>query len=169
MLVSRPLCEKTHISADALPLAGRAKLIGLPPRVQVFEAVINSPSAATLISRLNPGTSSPAVVGSTTEIFFSVATGASFVKEIISGPRPGATTSKFNAFEDVPSGFRTCTDALPVCETSAGVTGAVHCVSEAHEVIRAVPAIQSVEPDPGALALKPLPFARSVKPFAPPV
>src|ERR1700730_4806054 len=59
-------------------------------------------------------------------------------------------------------------ETLPEEETSAAVTGAVHSVTGLHVVVRAVPAISSVEPGPGADPAKLLPSTRSVKPFAAP-
>src|SRR5947209_8739131 len=168
LLVSKLLCENTQMSAEAIPLTGRCSETGLPPSVQLFVAVTNVPSAATLISRLNPGSSSPAVVGSTTTMSFSVALGTALVKEIWSVPFPGAATTKATALETLPSALCICTEMLPACATSAGVTGPLQLFSELQDVTRAVPAIHSVEPAPGLLAVKPLPSTRSVNPAVPP-
>src|SRR6266851_2901741 len=168
MLVSSPLCEKIQMSAVEVPLAGRCSGIALPPSVHVLLAVMYGPSAATFKSRLLPGTETPAVVGSTTTMSFPVAAGALLLSAITSSETFGAATISATAFDFVPFGFCICTDKLAAAATSTAVTGAVHSSAEVHVVMRAVPPIIIAEAGPGLDAAKPLPFTRSVKPWAAP-
>src|SRR2546423_6320827 len=143
MLVSRPPSEKRQTSAVEVPLSGRDKETGLPASVQELFSVENRPRAATFRSRSPPGTDTPAVVGSTTTMSFPVAAGAPAVNAITSSEEFGAMTTSATAFEVLASGLRICTETLPIAATSAGVIGAVHCVTELHVVVRGVPPISS--------------------------
>src|SRR2546430_15419026 len=168
MLLSSPLAEKTHMSAVALPLVGRCSTTALPAKTQELLTVENAPNAATFRSTSAPGTDTPAVVGSTTTMFFSIAAGAVPVSEMDSSEVFGAATTSDTTLDVAPFGFRSCTDTLPATATSAAVTGAVHSVNELHVVVRAVPPISSTAPGPGLVGAKLLPFTRRVNPFAPP-
>src|SRR5216683_1079269 len=156
------------MSAVAVPLAGRCSGIGLPPSVHELLAVEKGPSAATFRSTSLPGTDTPAVVASTTTMSFPVALGAALLSAIASSERFGAALTSDTTFDVLPSGFWICTDTLPAAAASAAVTGAVHESAEVQFVVRAVPAMSSVEPGPGLVAAKPLPSTRSVKPWAAP-
>src|SRR5256714_13228136 len=168
MLVSSPPGEKRQISAAEVPLSGRCNATGLPASTQELFNVENRPSAATVRSTSAPGTETPAVVGSTTTMSFPVASGAALVSEITSSETLGAATTSDNAFDVLASGFRICTETLPTTATSAGVTGAVHCVTELHVVVRGVPPISNTAPGPGLVGAKLPPSTRSVKPLTPP-
>src|SRR5712671_4546401 len=168
MLVSSPLAEKRQMSAAATPLEGRGKGTGFPARLQEFVTVENAPSAATFKSTPAFGKDTPAVVGSTTMMSLPVADGVPLLSEISSSETLGAAMMRETLLEVVLSGLRIWTERFPALATSAGVTGAVHSVTELHVVVRAVPAISRTEPGPGADAAKLLPSTRRVKPFAPP-
>src|SRR5215469_17011534 len=169
MLVSNPLWEKRQMSALAVPLAGRCSRMGLPPSAQELFVVENAPSAATLRSRSLPGEEMPAVVGSTTTMSLPVAVGDELVSEMISSDGFGAATINETVCDSVPSGFCSWMETIPASATSAAVTGAVHSCVEMHNVVFAVPAMNSVEPGPGLEAAKPLPSTRSVNPCAAPM
>src|SRR5712664_41163 len=105
MLVSKPLCEKTQMSAVEVPLAGRGNGIALPPSVQELFVVENAPSAATSRSKSFPGTETPAVVGSTTTVSLPLAAGAALLSAITSSELFGAASTSNTAFDFLPSGF----------------------------------------------------------------
>src|SRR5258708_14202150 len=168
MPVSSPLAEKRQMAAAATPLEGRSNGTGFPARLHEFVTVENAPSAATFKSTPAFGKETPAVVGSTTMMSLPLADGAALVSEISSSETLGAATIRETLLEVVLSGLRIWTERLPALATSAGVTGAVHCVTELHVVVRAVPAISRTEPGPRAEAAKLLPSTRRGKPFAPP-
>src|SRR5216683_6431437 len=149
-------------------LAGRSNGTGFPASEHELFAVENSPSAATFKSRSLPGTETPAVVGSTTTMSFAVAAGATLDNEITSSELFCAATISETLLEVVASGLRICTATLPTETTSAGVTGAVHSVTEAQVVVRAAPPISKTDPGPGLDATKLLPSTRRVNPLAAP-
>src|SRR5712672_4006236 len=156
------------MSAAATPAVGRSKGTGFPARLQEFVTVEKAPRAATFKSTPAFGKETPSVVGSTTMMSLPLADGAELVSEISSSETLGAATIRETLLEVVLSGLRIWTERFPALATSAGVTGAVHCVTELHVVVRAVPAMSRTEPGPGAEAAKLLPSTRRVKPFAPP-
>src|SRR5712671_7732719 len=168
MLVSSPLAEKRQMSAAATPLGGRSKGTGFPARLQEFVTVEKAPSAATFKSTPAFGNETPAVVGSTTMMSLPLADGAALVSVMSSSETLGAATIRETLLEVVLSGLRIWTERLPALATSAGVTGAVHCVTALQVVVREVPAMSKTEPGPGAEAAKLLPSTRRVNPLAPP-
>src|SRR5258705_3560777 len=168
MLVSSPLAEKRQMSAAATPLTGRSKGTGFPASEHELVIVEKAPRAATFKSTPALGKETPAVVGSTTMMSLPLADGAALVSEISSSETLGAATIRETLLEVVLSGLRIWTERLPALATSAGVTGAVHCVTALEVAVRAVPAISRTEAGPGADAAKLLPSTRRVKPFAPP-
>src|SRR6266403_3235677 len=168
MLVSSPLAEKRQMSVAATPLEGRSNGTGFPARLQELVMVENAPSAATFKSTPAFGKETPAVVGSTTMMSLPVADGVPLLSEISSSKTLGAATMRETLLDVLLSGLRIWTERFPALATSAAVTGAVHCVTELHVVVRAVPAISRTELGPGADAAKLLPSTRRVNPFAPP-
>jgi len=80
--------------------------------------------------------------------------GAALVSEISSSEALGAATISGTLLDVELSGLRIWTERLPALATSPGATGAVHCVTELQEVVRAVPATSKTEPGPGAEAAK---------------
>src|SRR5882757_9886193 len=168
MLVSSPLAEKRQMSAAATPLGGRSNGTGFPARLQELVMVEKAPRAATFKSTPAFGKETPAVVGSTTIMSLPVAVGAALVSEMSSSEILGAAMIRETLLDALPSGLRIWMERFPALATSAGVTGAVHCVTELQVVVRAVPAISRTEPGPGADAAKLLPSTRRVKPLAPP-
>src|SRR5882757_6091582 len=168
MLVSRPLAEKRQMSTVASPLEGRSNGTGFPASEQELVMVEKAPRAATFKSTPAFGKETPAVVGSTTMMSLAVAVGAAVVSVMSSSDTLGAAMMRETLLDVVLSGLRIWTERFPALATSAGVTGAVHCVTELHVVVRAVPAISRTEPGPGAEAAKLLPSTRRVKPLAPP-
>src|SRR6267154_645918 len=168
MPVSSPLAEKRQMSAAATPVAGRCRATGFPASEHELVIVEKAPSAATFKSTPAFGKETPAVVGSTTMMSLPLADGAALVSEISSSEALGAATMRETLLDVLLSGLRIWTERFPALATSAGVTGAVHCVTELHVVVRAVPAISRTEPGPGAEAAKLLPSTRRVNPLAPP-
>ena len=154
------------MSAAATPLGGRCKGTGFPARLQELVMVENAPRAATFKSTSAFGKETPAVVGSTTMMSLPLAEGAALVSVMSSSVTLAAAMMSGTLFDVVLSGLRIWTERFPALATSAGVTGAVHSVTELHVVVRAVPAISRTEPGPGADAAKLLPSTRRVKPFA---
>src|SRR5216684_2221370 len=169
MLVSRPLAEKRQMSAAASPLEGRSRGTGFPASVQELVMVEKAPSAATFKSTPAFCKETPAVVGSTTIMSLPLAEGAALVSEMSSSETLGAATTRGTLLEVVLSGLRIWIERFPALATSAGVTGAVHSVTELQVVVRAVPAISRTELGPGADAAKLLPSTRRVNPLASPV
>src|ERR1700730_2187626 len=99
---------------------------------------------------------------------FPVAECAPGVSVIVSGPKPGASTTKVTVFESVPSGFCRRTVRFPAKERSAAVRDVVHCPADVQEVLRAAPATRIVDPGPGLDAMKLAPDSFKVKPPADP-
>src|SRR5579863_2674290 len=166
MPVSSPRSENTQRSKVELPLAGLCSATGLPESEQELFATENMPSAATLMSTSLPCALTPAVVGSTTTMSLPVAFGETALNAMTSSDAFGMATTRETPLDFVPSGFWTWTETFPAMETSTPDTGAVHCVTAMQVVVRAVPAINKVEPGPGLDAAKPLPSTSSVKPSA---
>src|SRR5690348_4255795 len=88
----------------------------------------------------------PLVLSSTTTISCPVAEGAPGVRGITAEPEPGASTTKVTAFDSVPSGFCKPTVRFAASDRSAAESGVVHCVGEAQNVLRGVPATRIEEP-----------------------
>jgi len=93
------------MSAAMVPEAGRVRGMGFPARLQALVEVLNTPMAATLRSKEAEELSTPAVVGSTTEMFFPAIDGAELVREMTSSVVPGAATTSETMLERVPLGF----------------------------------------------------------------
>src|SRR5579859_4588153 len=97
----------------------------------------------------------PLVLSSTTTISLPVAEGAPGVREITEEPEPGASTMNVTAFDSVPSGFCKPTVRFAASDRSAAESDVVvHCVGDAQNVLRAVPATRIEEPGPGLDAEK---------------
>src|ERR1700676_2036108 len=151
---SRPLTENTHKSAVTVPPNGRKIVTGLPPSVQCDVPTTQIPIAATFKLTFPAAPDPPLVLSSTTTMSFPVAEGAPGVSGIVSGPKPGASTTKVTVFESVPSGFCRSTVRFPAKERSAAVRDVVHCPADVQEVLRAAPATRIVDPGPGLDAMK---------------
>src|ERR1022692_4220890 len=87
---SRPLTEKTQISAVAVPLAGRNMATVLPPRTHDDVATVYAPIAAIFRLTFPAAPDPPLVLSSTTTMSLPVATGAPGVSGIVEVPEPGS-------------------------------------------------------------------------------
>jgi hypothetical protein len=94
MLASKPLCEKTQISAVSVPLAGRVNVTGLPASVQELFTTLNAPSARG--SRFHNDNVIPAL-------------GVLLASETTASETFGAAITRDTVLELVPSGLRTNT------------------------------------------------------------
>src|SRR5271166_1563865 len=166
MLASKPDCEKRQMSAAVMPEAGRTSGMGLPPRLQALVEVLKRPRAATLRSNETEELSMPALVGSTTMMFWPVEVGEAVVRVMTVSEVPRATTTRLTVLESVPPGFWIWMETLPICATSVLLMGAEQLFAELQVVTRAVPLRRSVEPGPGLDGMKPLPSTVRVKPSA---
>lgn len=165
---SRPLTENRQISAVPVPEAGRTIGTLLAPSVQDDVATVYAPIAAMSKLTFPDAPDPPLVLRSTTTMSLPNEDGALGVKGIVAASTPGASTTKVEIFEIVPSGFCSWTGKIPANCRSACVSEVVHSVFDSQDVVRGVPAINIVEPGPGLEASKLFPETSRVNPPADP-
>ncbi len=165
---SRPLTENTHRSAVATPV-GRPhndhRTIGERAGVGKHRVGSNRGNVQAHVSR-----SARAAIGAELDdddIFPRHRRRARRQRDR-AGPEPGASTTKVTVLEIVPPGFCTQTERLPADCKSAEVSDVVHCVLDAQNVVRGVPATRIIEPGPGLDVAKLFPDTSNVNPPAEP-
>src|SRR4029077_19647491 len=110
----------------------------------------------------------PLVLSSNTTMSSPTLVGALGVRGIAPLPEPGASTTNVCELESDPSGFRSCTERFPANCRSGAASDVMHCVLDAQDVGRGVPATRIVEPGPGSEEEKLFPETSRVKPPAEP-